>query len=89
MTGLKRPSIPSLCSSPDDFDVLFNLGRAAARARHYDRARRALEVALKLQPNHRGLACWNSAEVNAALQDYARAIYLLANARQLAPIDPR
>src|SRR5260370_39314710 len=41
-----------LVQHPDDFDVLFNLGRAAARATHYDRARRALEVAVTLQPDH-------------------------------------
>ncbi len=41
-----------LSSHPDDFEVLFNLGRAAARAQMYDRARHALEVAVKLQPGN-------------------------------------
>jgi tetratricopeptide (TPR) repeat protein len=76
-----------LVQQPGDFDVLFNLGRAASRGKHYDRALRALEVALKLQPNHVD-SLLELAEVNAGLHDYPRAIYLLANAIQLAPARP-
>ncbi|HEY2015040.1 MAG TPA: tetratricopeptide repeat protein [Bryobacteraceae bacterium] len=73
-----------LVQHPDDFDVLFNLGRAAARAKHYDRALHALDVAAKLRPDHVD-SLLELGDVNTALGDYARAIYVLAQARRLAP----
>ncbi len=76
-----------LVQHPDDFDVLLNLGRAASRAKHYDRAQRALEVSLKLRPDSVD-SLVELGQVGAALQDYARAIYLLAKAKQLAPRRP-
>jgi tetratricopeptide (TPR) repeat protein len=76
-----------LAKLPNDFDVLFNLGRAAARAQHYDRARRALEVALKLQPNDVD-TLFELGRAHAAIQDYSRAVFVLAQARQRAPKRP-
>ena len=50
----------------------------------YDRAQHALEVAAKLQPRSVDVLM-ELAGVNAALGDYARAVYLLVQAKQLAP----
>lgn len=76
-----------LAQHPDDFDVLFNLGKAASRATHYDRALHALEVAVKLRPDDVD-SLLELGEVNAAMRDYPRAIYFLAKAKQLAPERP-
>src|SRR5205085_975152 len=73
-----------LVTSPDEFEVLFNLGRAAARAKHYDRAERALEVALKLRPGDPD-SLLELGLVYAERQDYSRAVYVLAQARERAP----
>ena len=45
-----------LAQYPEDFEVLFNLGRAAARAGHYERARHALESRGQAASGRCGLA---------------------------------
>ncbi len=76
-----------VASHPDNFDALFLLGRAAARAQHQDRALRALEVALKLRPEDVN-ALFELGLVHAGRQDFSRAVYVLAQARQRAPKRP-
>ncbi len=70
--------------NPADFDALFGLGRAAARAGHYDRALRALESANRIRPGDAGVLT-ELGLANAASQDYNKAVYFLAQARQRAP----
>ncbi|HUS05023.1 MAG TPA: tetratricopeptide repeat protein [Bryobacteraceae bacterium] len=72
---------------PQDFDVLMNLGRAAARANHHDRAQRALEAALRIQPGDAD-ALVELGLSHASRQDYARAVFLLAQAGERAPKRP-
>jgi tetratricopeptide (TPR) repeat protein len=76
-----------LAQHPEDFEILLNLGRVAALAGHFDRARRALEVALRLHPN--SVDCLvELGQLSALEADPAKAVYLLAKARELAPQQP-
>jgi predicted Zn-dependent protease len=76
-----------LLRRPADFDVLVSLGRAAARARHYDRAKSALEAALRARPDDL-TALFEAGLLYAAAGDPGRAVFLLAKARQKAPRRP-
>ncbi len=76
-----------LIQRPADFDVLLHLGRAAARAHHNEMARRALEAAIRMRPADVE-ALLELGLVYAASKDYSRAVYLLAQARQIAPRRP-
>ena len=71
-----------------DFDVLFLLGRAAARAGHVARAREVLESALRLRPEDTGVMV-EAGLANATSGDYPRAVFLLARARAQSPAQPR
>lgn len=72
---------------PDEFDVLLNLGRAAARARDDDRAQRVLETALRMQPASIDVLL-ELGQLNAARRDFTRAIYYLTQAKTAAPGRP-
>ncbi|MBI4904038.1 MAG: tetratricopeptide repeat protein [Acidobacteria bacterium] len=72
---------------PGDFDVLFLLGRAAARAGHLPRARESLEAALRLRPDDAGVML-EAGLANAASGDFPRAVFLLARARGHSPKQP-
>jgi tetratricopeptide (TPR) repeat protein len=77
----------ALAARPDDFDVMLNLGRAAARAKDYTRAQRVLETALRVQPNSID-ALLELGQVGAAQQDFTRAIYYLTQAKARSPERP-
>ena len=76
-----------LTALPGNFDVLMNLGRAASRAGHHERARRSLETALRARPNDLE-ALFELGLAHAASTDSAKAVFLLAQARQRAPDRP-
>jgi tetratricopeptide (TPR) repeat protein len=76
-----------LAKRPDDFDVLFNLGRVAARANDEARAQRILEAALRLQPSSIDTLL-ELGQLGVARQDFTRAIYYLSQARTLGPKRP-
>lgn len=73
---------------PNDFDVLYLLGRAAARAGRTARARETLEAALRLRPDDPA-AMLECGLANAAVGDFPRAVFLLARAQSHAPVQPQ
>ena len=87
MTARRRPSTQFWRRSPTISTCCSTWAAPRLAAKHYDRALRAFEVALKLQPDHVD-SMVELAEVNAALHDYPRAIFVLARARRLAPGRP-
>jgi tetratricopeptide (TPR) repeat protein len=74
-------------SPAGDYEVLFLLGRAAARAGHSARAREVLESALRLRPDDTATTV-EAGLANAAAGDYPRAVFLLARAQSRAPENP-
>jgi tetratricopeptide (TPR) repeat protein len=72
---------------PADFDVLYLLGLASARAGNFARARETLEAALRLRPDDVG-AMLECGLANAASGDFPRAVFLLARAQARAPDQP-
>ncbi len=72
---------------PGEFEPLWNLGRAAARARDLTRAREALEAAMLLRPQDSGVL-YELGSACAAGGDFPRAVFLLARAQGGAPDDP-
>jgi tetratricopeptide (TPR) repeat protein len=74
-------------SRPGDFEVLYLLGRASARAGHLPRARETLEAALRLRPDDTG-TMFECGLANAAVGDFPRAVFLLARAHNRAPKQP-
>jgi tetratricopeptide (TPR) repeat protein len=72
---------------PDDFDVLYNFGLAAARVSDYERAERAFEAALKSHPEDVD-TLYALGRVKQSRQDYLPAVYLLSQAHRLAPQRP-
>jgi tetratricopeptide (TPR) repeat protein len=79
--------LTKLAGTGGDFDLLFLLGRAAARAGHAAKAREALEAALRLKDGDTAVMR-EAGLANAAAGDYPRAVFLLARALSAAPNDP-
>jgi len=79
--------LTKLAGTGGDFDLLFLLGRVAARAGHAAKAREALEAALRLKDGDTAVMR-EAGLANAAAGDYPRAVFLLARAQSAAPNDP-
>lgn len=77
----------ALAKAPTDFDVLLNLGHAAALAGHRERAERALGAALQQRPGDVD-ALFELGRVRAASGFYVEAIALLGDATKRAPQRP-
>lgn len=77
----------ALDAAPSNFDILYNLGLAATRARHLDRALEIFQTALKQRPSD--VDClYNLARVYSARGEDDQAVMLLVKAQQLAPTRP-
>ncbi len=74
----------ALEKAPADFDVLLNLGHAAALAGHRDRAERALGAALKERPDDVDALC-ELGRLRLSNDSYVDAIALLGQAAKRAP----
>lgn len=76
-----------VAARPGDFQALWNLGRAAARAGDLPRAQETLGVALRQRPEDAGVLLELGA-AHAAAGEFPRAVFLLAQAQQKAPDQP-
>jgi len=77
----------ALDAAPSNFDILYNLGLAATRAGHLDRALEIFQTALKQRPGD--VDClYNLARVYSGRGEDDQAVILLVKAQQLAPTRP-
>src|SRR5256886_11853605 len=74
----------ALETDPANIDILHNVGLAALRAGHLDRAQNVFEIAVQQSPDDVE-SIFNLARVHAAKGDRETALVLLARARRLAP----
>jgi tetratricopeptide (TPR) repeat protein len=77
----------ALNSDPANFDILYNLGLAATRAGHLDRAFEVFQTALQQRPNDPD-CLYSLARVYSDRGQNDQAVVLLLKAQQLAPTRP-
>ena len=74
----------ALDAAPADFDILYNLGLAAQRAGHLDRALQVYQVALQQRPNDAD-CLYNLANLYTQKHNASQAAVLLVQAHNAAP----